>query len=100
MKPFAVTLFATTALALMLLAQPARSGSKARRSHGVGIRRTPIVKAVEKAGPAVVNVYTETVVESFSGLPFFGNHRNDEFFSQFFGGVPRRRSRTKRTGAA
>lgn len=97
MKPLAGVLFATAALISVLLPQPAYSAGKARRSHAAVLRRTPIVKAVEKAGPAVVNVYTETVVESFSGYPFFGNRWNDEFFSQFFGGVPRRRSQTKRT---
>lgn len=49
-------------------------------------RRTPVVKAVETARPAVVNIHTETIVKTpfrnygpFSGDPFF-----DEFYSQFF----------------
>ncbi len=61
-------------------------------------RRTPVVRAVEKTRPAVVNVYTETIVETpfrprfpWTGDPFF-----DDFFSQFFGpGLPP--ARQKRT---
>ncbi|MDY0267796.1 trypsin-like peptidase domain-containing protein [Trichloromonas sp.] len=44
-------------------------------------RRTPVVTAVEKAGPAVVNIRTEKVVRR-SGSPFFGF--SDPFFDQFF----------------
>jgi len=48
------------------------------------------VLAVQRASPAVVNIYTETVVEPlarprspFPGDPFF-----DDFFSDFFRGMP------------
>ncbi len=57
----------------------------ARGSDG-NPRRTPVVKVVETARPAVVNIHTETIVKTpfraygpFSGDPFF-----DEFYSQFF----------------
>jgi serine protease Do len=44
-------------------------------------RQTPVVAAVEKAGPAVVNIRTEQVVSRRSS-PFFGF--SDPFFEQFF----------------
>lgn len=44
-------------------------------------RRTPVVAAVEKAGPAVVNIRTERVVRR-GGNPFFGF--SDPLFEQFF----------------
>ncbi len=66
---------------------------------GADLRRTPVVKAVETASPAVVNIYTERVVSTpfrrpspFTGDPFF-----DDFFSDFFNGMPSPRTRQKRT---
>lgn len=60
-------------------------------------RRTPVVQAVEQAGPAVVNIYTETLVQESSPFrsrgprdPFF-----DNFFRDFFGG-PARPSQRRR----
>jgi serine protease Do len=44
-------------------------------------RRTPVVEAVEKAGPSVVNIRTEKIVERRSS-PFFGF--SDPFFEEFF----------------
>jgi len=44
-------------------------------------RRTAVVAAVEKAGPAVVNLSTEQIITR-SGDPFFGFR--DPFFDQFF----------------
>ena len=56
-------------------------------THGVvdPIRRTPIVVAVEKVSPAVVNISTEQVVER-QASPFtgFDDPRFDEFFRDFF----------------
>jgi serine protease Do len=49
-------------------------------------RRTPVVVAVERAAPAVVNVYTEKIVERRLSNPF-GAWRDpffDEFFRDFF----------------
>jgi Do/DeqQ family serine protease len=49
-------------------------------------RITPVVTAVHRIAPAVVNVYTETVVERSLGNPF-GAWRDpffDEFFRDFF----------------
>jgi Do/DeqQ family serine protease len=48
-------------------------------------RRTPVVEAVERAAPAVVNIYTEKIVER--RLSPFGGWRDpffDEFFRDFF----------------
>lgn len=44
-------------------------------------RRTPVVKAIEKAGPAVVNIRTEQIIKRRSS-PFFGF--SDPFFDDFF----------------
>ena len=85
------TLATATALALVLTltALPATAD----------LRRTPVVEAVEKASPAVVNIYTERVVGTpfrrpspSTGDPFF-----DDFFSDFFGGMPSPRTGAKRT---
>ena len=54
-----------------------------------GERRTPIVRAVERASPAVVNISTEQVVELRSD-PMF-----DEFFHDFFDARPRQRRYTQ-----
>jgi serine protease Do len=62
---------------------------------GGSTRRTPVVHAVEKVGPAVVNVHTETIVETpFGGLP---GPTGDPLFDRFFRGFapqPRARKRT------
>lgn len=49
-------------------------------------RQTPVVIAVQRVAPAVVNIYTEKIVERRSGNPF-GGWRDpyfDEFFRDFF----------------
>jgi serine protease Do len=45
------------------------------------LRRTTTVQVVEKVGPAVVNITTETAVERRNP---FGNTWNDPFFDRFF----------------
>ncbi|MFM7144616.1 MAG: trypsin-like peptidase domain-containing protein, partial [Alphaproteobacteria bacterium] len=52
-------------------------------------RRTPVVRAVERTGPAVVNVSTEHVVE-LRPDPFF-----DQFYRDFFDARPRGRRMTQ-----
>jgi serine protease Do len=47
-----------------------------------GLRRSAIVKAVERASPAVVNVSTEQTVNRRLG-PFWG-FPGDSFFNEFF----------------
>lgn len=58
-------------------------------------RRTPVVRAVESAGPAVVNIYTETIVQSRSP---FGRGRDPVFgdlFGDFFGRRPQPRQQRR-----
>jgi serine protease Do len=60
-------------------------------------RRTPVVMAVEKASPAVVNIRTEQIVQRRSS-PFFGF--SDPFFNEFFGELaPPRSYRTQSLGS-
>lgn len=60
-------------------------------------RRTPVVEAVAKAGPAVVNIRTEQIVKRRS-TPFFGF--SDPFFDQFFrDSVPTRTFKTQALGS-
>jgi serine protease Do len=60
------------------------------------LRRSLVVEAVERAGPAVVNISTEEVVEQQRGSPF--PFPNDPFFDEFFRDFrdprPRRFTRT------
>lgn len=52
------------------------------------LRRTATVRAVEKVGPAVVNITTEVVVQQSPFRSPFGDPSMDEFFRDFF--EPRR----------
>jgi serine protease Do len=53
-----------------------------RSPYGSELRRSPIVKAVERATPAVVNVSTEQEVRRPSGM--FPGFPGDSFFEEFF----------------
>ncbi|MGH0034452.1 MAG: trypsin-like peptidase domain-containing protein [Myxococcota bacterium] len=72
---------------------PLALAASASRADDPFLRRTATVRAVEKVGPAVVNITTERVVRrrspfsGFSGDPFF-----DQFFRDFFS--PHSRSQT------
>ena len=60
-------------------------------------RETPVVRAVRKASPAVVNISTEIVTRGspFGGLnPFF-----EEFFRDFFGDLPGIEQHTRSLGS-
>ncbi len=50
-------------------------------------RRSPVVVAVEKVGPAVANLSTERVIAQRYKEPFFGSRNEffDRFFENFFG---------------
>src|SRR5574340_1190241 len=50
-------------------------------------RRTPVVIAVEKTGPAIANIRTERLIAQRQGDPFFGsrNEMFEQFFNEFFG---------------
>ncbi|MEK6635834.1 MAG: trypsin-like peptidase domain-containing protein [Planctomycetota bacterium] len=54
-------------------------------------RRTPIVVAVEKAGPAVANISTERLISQRHVDPFFGSRSElfEQFFNEFFGQSPK-----------
>jgi serine protease Do len=81
------------ALAATVIAVLAVSPAPAKQTSA---RRTPVVDAVEKARPAVVNIYTERIVETpfnrrspYGPDPFF-----DRFFNDFFRG-PQSQKRTR-----
>jgi serine protease Do len=67
------------------------------RSAAAFERRTPVVAAVEKAGPAVVNIRTEQIV-SRRATPFFGF--SEPFFEEFFRDMaPPRNYKTESLGS-
>jgi serine protease Do len=82
-------------LALVAVLSPAAGESRSAPNP----RETPVVRAVRKASPAVVNISIETVTRTggpFGGVsPFF-----DEFFKDFFGDRPgfERRERSLGSG--
>ena len=59
------------------------------------LRRTPVVVAVEKVGPAVVNISTEKIIEHQSSpFPAFRDPFFDEFFRDFMEPRPERYKQT------
>ncbi len=59
------------------------------------LRRTPVVIAVEKVGPAVVNISTEKIIErQASPFPEFRDPFFDEFFRDFLEPRPERYKQT------
>ncbi len=50
-------------------------------------RRTPIVIAIEKVGPAVANISTERLITVRHADPYFGSRNElfDQFFNDYFG---------------
>jgi len=71
------------ALVILTLACAGRPGPARAESDA---RRTPVVVAVERTRPAVVNVFTETLVQTpfRTRRPGFGNPLFDDFFSDLF----------------
>ncbi|MDX1650531.1 MAG: trypsin-like peptidase domain-containing protein, partial [Myxococcota bacterium] len=61
------------------------------------LRRTPVVEAVEKVGPAVVNITTVRHRAGRPFRPFTGDPFFDRFFQDFF--EPRRPQRTQSLGS-
>ena len=58
-------------------------------------RRTPVVEAVDRVSPAVVNISAEQVVEQRgSPFPYPNDPFFEEFFRDFFDARPRRSTRT------
>ena len=72
------------AIAAQFCAAPARASDASRRSA--------VVKAVDRVGPAVVNISTEQTVESRAPFPGFRDPLFDDFFRDFF--EPRQQTRT------
>jgi serine protease Do len=87
---------AAFASALLCLACLLRS-TPSQAAGDEAARRSPVVRAVEAAGPAVVGVFSETVVEERSpfGSPRGGDPFFDDFFRDFFGAPPSRRERRR-----
>jgi serine protease Do len=83
---------------LLLLALAAGApGAGAREGGDPFLRRTPVVRAVEKVGPAVVNI---TTLRHAAGRPFApvtGDPFFDRFFEDFF--EPRRTQRSQSLGS-
>ncbi|BCR05519.1 peptidase [Desulfuromonas versatilis] len=82
-------IFATLTLLLALLSVVSTAAAFERRS--------PVVAAVEKAGPAVVNIRTEQIVRR-QASPLFGF--GDSIFEEFFRGfAPQRTYKTQSIGS-
>ncbi|MDE1889410.1 MAG: trypsin-like peptidase domain-containing protein [Planctomycetota bacterium] len=61
--------------------------NKVSASESNSNRKTPVVIAVEKVGPAVANISTERIITQRHVDPFFGSRSElfDRFFNEFFG---------------
>jgi len=62
------------------------------------LRDTPIVEAVKKASPSVVNISSEKIVKT-SPFLFFETHPFEDFFKDFFDLFPEFESREKSLGS-
>jgi serine protease Do len=73
-------------MVIAILATLLHTGVATASAAGDNPRRTPVVTAVEKVGPAVVNVYTESLVEApFAGRAWPGMDPSlRDFFGEFF----------------
>jgi Do/DeqQ family serine protease len=77
-------------LAAFALLLALASASLAATPAEIELRRTPVVRAVEAAAPAVVNITTAKLVEVV-GSPFGRGPANDlfgQFFKRFYGQIP------------
>ncbi len=83
-----VAVVAVVAIAILQLSVLGVVATPAEADTQSSVRRTPVVQAVEKTRPAVVNIYTERIVETpFSGrAPFSGDPFFDRFFNDFLRG--------------
>lgn len=73
------------AAAVVMAAQPAMSAG------GDSLRMTPVVKAVQKTAPAVVNITVTRIVER--GISPFGQMFGGDHFDSFFDGFPARKQK-------
>ncbi|MGR3311483.1 MAG: trypsin-like peptidase domain-containing protein [Candidatus Brocadiales bacterium] len=82
--------FLVYVIILTMLAQrlcPCSNSNMAEATEGPYSRRSPVVVAVEKVGPAVANLSTERTIAQRYIDPFFGSRNElfDRFFEKFFG---------------
>jgi serine protease Do len=70
--------------ALLLLLEGVAAADIAAAAGDPFLRRTATVSAVEKVGPSVVNITTQTVVQASPFAPFRGTPGFDRFFRDFF----------------
>ncbi len=73
-------------VALLLMAGLWAAGAQAARDREG--RRSPIVRAVERAAPAVVNISALQVHEAANPFSRYNNPLVEEFFRDFFGRAP------------
>ena len=67
--------------------------------RGLAGRRTPVVRAVERAAPAVVNISTLQVLREVNPFSRFQTPLVEEFFRDFFGRLPKRQRRERSLGS-
>jgi len=81
-KVHALLLIIASVVSTLLIPYNATSALEANSN-----RRTPIVVAIEKVGPAVANISTERLITQRHVDPFFGSRSElfDQFFNDFFG---------------
>ncbi|MBI3128274.1 MAG: trypsin-like peptidase domain-containing protein [Candidatus Tectomicrobia bacterium] len=77
-----------TAAAILLAASLAAAPSAWAAPRDRDGRRTPVVQAVERAAPAVVNISALQIREVANPFSPYRNPRADEFFREFFGRTP------------
>lgn len=75
----------------VLVCIPFLTYNKASARESGSNRRTPVVIAVEKVGPAVANISTARLITQRHVDPFFGSRSElfDRFFNDFFGQSPK-----------
>lgn len=87
-------------LLFFILSAVALSAIPAQAAQGDSLRVTPVVRAVQKASPAVVNITVNRIVERgispFSQM--FGGNAFDPFFDGFPGGKQKFRSTSSGSG--
>ena len=74
--------------ALLILTATAAAPGAWAAAPGRDGRRTPIVLAVERAAPAVVNISALQLREAVNPFSPYRNPLADEFFREFFGRTP------------
>ncbi|HOX28802.1 MAG TPA: trypsin-like peptidase domain-containing protein [bacterium] len=72
-----------------IFGQPIRAATPLTDKEALAIRRTPVVAAIEKVSPAVVNINTEKIVQrSINPFGAFNDDNFDRLFDNFFNQFP------------